>query len=465
MKAVPGSSVRKLVFLMCLATLSASRASAQDACNCLGPCGSGTETQITNLKQPDIIVTTDKDNEALRREILNGLFPGKKIVSGNLKYVVGMIQAQRDSLNRKVHVLVDGHGAPGRQQIGHEVIGNADTTELRLKNTFVNALAGDLENLELLGCSTGDEQAGQDFLAKMSADLGNIPIKSFTGTVSLRKNGTTYTIWVIDGAKKDVTVLANDLFNYPNGNLVQPFGANGGWYANSGAGTGPVQVSGNAIIVKEAPTFNEDVSKPLSSMQGAAAKTYASFTFLVKAGSVLVAGPTGPGTPQYFAHFRTGTSDSASAFRSRLYIVTPAGGSGYRIGITATSFNATTQPVVPFPTDLAFDVTYRAVAAYDAATGTATLWVDPASELSTNVSSVSATAVGQQVAYYAFRQGTPSDGTNVTIVVDDYIAETKFPPVRPPVVPGLTPVGMTLLSILLAGASWIVLARRRAALS
>lgn len=192
---VPAAAVAA-AFSTALFLTTAAFAQDQEDCRCLGPCAGGVKTEITNLKTPDIIVTMpatknpndDGLGEDYARKVLGALFPGTPIVSGNLQDAIAAILARRAALGRKVHVLIDGHGAPGRQQVGVEIIGQPDAGEEANEANFIAQLQGELENLELLGCSVADGKAGQDFMEKLSVGLGGIPVKAFTGTVVLKQD-------------------------------------------------------------------------------------------------------------------------------------------------------------------------------------------------------------------------------------------------------------------------------------
>src|SRR5205085_8382831 len=178
-------------------------------------------------------------------------------------------------------------------------------------------------------------------------------------------------------------------FNYADGNIVQAGGANGGWYAHSSGGTGPVQVIGGRLKINQNGTDREDVSMSFTEQQ-TNAKTYASFTINVPAGGTLEPFSVTDGV--YFAHFRTANADSAGAtskFYGRLYVFQPhVAGSTFSLGLSATSSGTTN--VVQYPGDFNLGQDYKVVIAYDAAAGSTTLWVDPTGPGSTNVVSANA---------------------------------------------------------------------------
>lgn len=208
-------------------------------------------------------------------------------------------------------------------------------------------------------------------------------------------------------------VLLHDNFSYANGNLVP----NGGWSAHSGGGTKAIQVISGEARVEQSGGSGEDINR-LFPAQSTSATTYASFKLRVPS-----LGPGGGATTwgvgdEYFAHFRTAANFN---FRARLYASAPTGGGNFSLKISATS-SGTSVPVA-WPTDLSYDTVYNVVTAYNAATGTASLWVNPASQASPSVSSVHATAIGEPVDSYALRQASLGSSHQV---VDDLIVSQSF---------------------------------------
>jgi len=135
-----------------------------------------------------------------------------------------------------------------------------------------------------------------------------------------------------------------------------------------------------------------------------------------------ITGPT-PAAPLsagaiYFAHFKDNIP-AGTIFSARVFVTGIAGNAAqYTIGIGAGS------SVVPvnWATPLSVGTTYVIATRFDAATGTATLWVNPASESSLSVSATDAATVGRGLAAYAFRQSTGNWGYKV----DDLRVGTTF---------------------------------------
>jgi len=239
--------------------------------------------------------------------------------------------------------------------------------------------------------------------------------------------------------------LLTENFIYPDGNLA----GQGTWTAHSGAGVGPVQVVSQAAVSHHGPsaTFAEDVNTTFVA-QGATAKTYASFDLKVTSYT--------SGT-DYFAHLKdTGTSN----LRSRVFITAPTGGGSYSLGIAVTS--AGTSPTVQWPADLTFNQTYRIVQSYDAATGTAELWVDPANEASSKIVSGPFAATGTLISSWAIRQGS---GAVSTQEFDNLLVGQSFDDIVPAPVPGLSPWGAIMLAFGMCGVAGLFIVQRRRALA
>ncbi len=231
-------------------------------------------------------------------------------------------------------------------------------------------------------------------------------------------------------------VLVNETFNHPDGNLVgltPTPGPGGTWAAHSGAGTGPIQVSGGAAVVRQATGASEDVNTALGTPLGAGGKLYAGFDLTVEA--------TGAPTNVYFAMFMEGTS----LFDGRIWITAPTA-NGYRLAISNDN-SITDNDGEVFTNDLAFGTRYRIIHSYDYDGKSATLWVNPVNESSP---SVTATDPGfsDEVSAYAFRQA----GGNSTQTIDNLIVATSFSEAVP------EPATLALL-----GLGCLVIRRRRPA--
>ena len=127
----------------------------------------------------------------------------------------------------------------------------------------------------------------------------------------------------------------------------------------------------------------------------------------------------------YFAHFKdTGTIN----FIARVY-AEPSGNT-FTFAISVSSAN-TLAFVIPWTTPLLFDTFYNIVIDYDAAAGSADLWVNPVNESSPKVTSntSSSTITPNAVSAFALREGTVTGLPSVinwTWVVDDIGVGTTF---------------------------------------
>lgn len=246
------------------------------------------------------------------------------------------------------------------------------------------------------------------------------------------------------------TIVTSDRFPYNNGTALV---GQGGWQAHSGAGAKTVTVNNGSITVQQSSGSGEDVNKRWFTALPNNAKTYFSINFSLANGAVI-----GTGT-DYFVHFRPAPPDT-NGFVARVYVGPGADATHYSVGISATSSG--TSPVVLYPTQLEVGTTHKVVAAYDAVTGTSTLWVDPTLETDTNVSSTHASVVGKPLESIAFRQASPV-GATYSEVVGDVRVGTTFADVtgQPKEVPSLSQWGMMVLaSLILAGGFYAI--RRRA---
>jgi hypothetical protein len=174
-----------------------------------------------------------------------------------------------------------------------------------------------------------------------------------------------------------------DSFTYSDGGLVAVSGGN--WTNHSGTGTDIQVVSGEALVnMLNAPDDNRAFPA-----RSATDKTYACFRFML---------PNPGGNPSlgYFAHFKdAGTFN----FVSRVYVAPFSG--AFTLGLSVGSFTGT-PPL--WPTALTYGQWYTVVTSYDAATGTAEMWIDPVNQASPKITHTDATKAGFLVQAYALRE-------------------------------------------------------------
>jgi hypothetical protein len=189
-------------------------------------------------------------------------------------------------------------------------------------------------------------------------------------------------------------VLLTEPFAYPDGNL---FGQ-GGWTDHSGLGNKPQQVIGGLAQYEQSPGSGEDLNTPFA-VQDTAATTYACLELTIPRQGPLGLADVGT-TEEYVVHFR----EPPFNFMARCWIGPPEAGGDYRFGLTSTS--GTRSNIVDWAVDSFFDVTYKIAISYDAETGDAKLWVDPADQNDTSITQTGFS--DDQVQEFALRQTDPT---------------------------------------------------------
>jgi len=182
--------------------------------------------------------------------------------------------------------------------------------------------------------------------------------------------------------------LLTETFTYPDGNLT----GNGGWAVYSGSIPTDVQVvSGEANGTgNSAP--DDDVL--LLAGRLATDRTYMCF-------DVRIQDPGGAPKAVFFAELK-----EAGSFNlvGRTYVL-PLTAGGWTFGVSVTSTNTSVAGITPWSaTTLNYGQTYKIVVAYDGTAKTATLWVDPVNELSTNVIDSNPGSTSFAVTHFGLRQ-------------------------------------------------------------
>ena len=198
-------------------------------------------------------------------------------------------------------------------------------------------------------------------------------------------------------------VIVCDNFSYPDGSLVPQ----GGWINHSGT-AGDLLVSGGQVVVQHG-TPSEDASLTFTPIAG---NIYYGVDFTVPDQGTPI-----PGTDnEYFAHFK----DTGFNFAARLDVVPPTGTGDYSVGIASDDSVADTI----WPTDLSYDVTYRAIVRYDQDNNIAELWIDPAVSTDTSILGDDQADPGDVISAFALRQ-SDSD-LNESVLVDNVVVGSTF---------------------------------------
>jgi hypothetical protein len=221
-------------------------------------------------------------------------------------------------------------------------------------------------------------------------------------------------------APASATVFYTETFSLPD----QPLGgATGvvnpatGWltHSNTGGGANDIQILGNMLVgsMANAPDDSRPFGAGFSITTGPTDKTYSCMKLYIPGpGAALTTGPV------YFAHFKDNIP-TGTTFTGKLFVGGIAGNAGqFNMGIS----NGPTNTPIMWPSPLNVDTWYVIATRFDAATGIATLWVNPADENSASISGTDAGATGRGLAAYAFRQSTANWGYKV----DDLSVGTSF---------------------------------------
>jgi hypothetical protein len=230
---------------------------------------------------------------------------------------------------------------------------------------------------------------------------------------------TTVTVTVNDGVFNVPTsfvltvypengVLLADDFGYSDGSIAA--NSSGLWMTHSaGAGdTNQTQVVAGQLLLNN--TASEDINRWFTNAPVFNTGGQLIYTRMVLNLSAL---PTASGVGDYFTH----VYGFSGAYRARVFTRTNGAAPGtYRLAISSSSFT----PSV-FPQDLSLNSSYVLISRYNTATAEATLWVNPASESSQNVS---ATDTSSTITAYgiAFRQSTGIGSMSI----DDLVVGSSF---------------------------------------
>lgn len=236
----------------------------------------------------------------------------------------------------------------------------------------------------------------------------------------MRKTAIALLALLLTASVASATVFFQETFSYPNGALgAAPTGtvnATTGWltHSNTGGGTNDIQVVSGAAVgnMANSPDDSRPFGAGFSIVTGASDITYSCMKVTITNNVPGVA--LTPGAV-YFAHFKDNIA-TGTTFSGKVFVQ----------GVDATTFNLGISNNLNTPvywgSSLSINTTYVVATRYNAATGIASLWVNPASEASTFVSGTDAPALGRGLAAYGFRQST----ANWSYTIDDLSVGTSF---------------------------------------
>lgn len=219
------------------------------------------------------------------------------------------------------------------------------------------------------------------------------------------------------------SLLVNEHFDYPDGNLVP---GNGGWYAYDAGGLKPVEVVGHQARSQSTAGNAEDCGLPFTP-RASNAKTFFGFDLVVPSldpsglpaevsqpiNTVVGLRQTDGDTLRAFVGIGVpdgGAQNPAGNYSIQLY---PGQGAGFSLYCPACA-------------NLDFDVRYRVVAAYDAATGTHEMWLHKVNESDEHLEFTSGATAFNEVDEITIRQRTVLGGTHCYHIIDNLEVADSF---------------------------------------
>jgi len=214
-------------------------------------------------------------------------------------------------------------------------------------------------------------------------------------------------------AGAQAAILIQD--NFPtNGDLVGTTPSTGGIWTTISGTAGTLDVASGAVSILAGN--NEDGTSQFASAQ--TGDVFAGFNF------TMTTLPTTTSTGEYFASFRDGTPASGT-YNGRLFArrITGSPANEFQIGVSNATGNVSDAGAVLWGSNLTLNVNYRIVLRFDTAAGDdMTLWVNPTTIASTNVTSTDADPVTSMDGF-AFRQASAAHGA---ASIDNLIVATTF---------------------------------------
>ena len=250
--------------------------------------------------------------------------------------------------------------------------------------------------------------SGESFTIIASPADGQSGVAVVTVTVT-DANFFTATVKFPVEAVPSTSVFLNDNFMY--GISTPLVSGSGNFWTNHSGTLNDLAVLGNQAILTFGKT--EDVDTRLI---GAPYMTNSGVTLYSKFTVNFSALPNG----NYFAHYMDTNTGAATGYGARVWASTnntPVG--QFRLGVGNGSASTATNGQYTL-TDLSLGTTYTVVTRFVLATGTATIWIDPTSESSPNVTATDSTNTlsnAINVVAYALRQNSGMG----TLALDDLV--------------------------------------------
>ena len=221
---------------------------------------------------------------------------------------------------------------------------------------------------------------------------------------------------ILVAAQAQATLLVNEPFSYPNGNLAgnTPGTGGGAWTQFSSPGATDIQVVNGQAVIGQANYPDDAIQFGSGFVAGNSDKVYASFDLTL---SVL------PNGTSYFAMFKDSTTGN---FGARVFVtVTNAVAGDYSIGFGNTSVSGM------FATKSAtLGTDYKIVLRIDnSAGGAGTMWIGPSLETDPSFTPTDTKYVDPWQTF-AFRQAT-AGGLSTVENVDNLMVGTTFNDVIP----------------------------------
>jgi len=229
----------------------------------------------------------------------------------------------------------------------------------------------------------------------------------------MKKTLTIIGLAVATLAGAEATVLVQD--NFPtNGDLVGTTPAVGGIWTNISGTAGTLDVASNRLSILAGN--NEDATSQFSSAQ--TGTIFAGFSF------TLTTLPTDSTAGGYIASFRDGTAASGN-YNGRFFVRRAAGSGAnlFQVGVSNATSGVDGVGAALWGSNLTLNTTYQIVLRFDTDSGDdITLWVNPSTISSTNVTSSDTGAVTSMDGF-AFRQAGATHGASS---IDNLVVSTTF---------------------------------------